>query len=198
MMNYHCQRVFRSRVRRIGKRWPGFSVFRTRVHSCSVFQTRAPSWRLFLLTINIGHARRVTYEASWFHVTDGGVCSDWGEFNGCLCRDGNGNNCPSIGDFYSATTTTTTTLTDTHTQKQKQKKGTKAVICTHSRISLVVRRRGRVSFMHGNRTQVHLRGHCGKVFKRRGRPCTLAWRQSSLPLQQVLPTFHIQELGEAS
>ena len=35
MMDYHCLRVFRSRVKRIGKHSPGFSVFRTRVHGCS-------------------------------------------------------------------------------------------------------------------------------------------------------------------
>ena len=35
MMNYHCLRVFRSRVKRIGKHSPGFSMFRTRVHGCS-------------------------------------------------------------------------------------------------------------------------------------------------------------------
>ena len=32
---YHCLRVFRSRVKRIGKHSPGFSMFRTRVHGCS-------------------------------------------------------------------------------------------------------------------------------------------------------------------
>ena len=35
MMNYHCLRVVTSRVRRIEKHSPGFSVFRTRVHGCS-------------------------------------------------------------------------------------------------------------------------------------------------------------------
>ena len=36
MMNYNCLRVFRSRVRRIGKHSPVFfSVFGTRVHGCS-------------------------------------------------------------------------------------------------------------------------------------------------------------------
>ena len=35
MINYHRLRVLRSHVRRIGKHWPGFSVFRTRVHVCS-------------------------------------------------------------------------------------------------------------------------------------------------------------------
>ena len=35
MMNYHCLRVFRSRVKRTGKRSLGFSMFRTRVHGCS-------------------------------------------------------------------------------------------------------------------------------------------------------------------
>ena len=34
MMNYHCLRVLRSHVRRIGKQSPGFSVFRTREHGC--------------------------------------------------------------------------------------------------------------------------------------------------------------------
>ena len=34
MMNYHCLRVLRSHVRRIGKHSPGFSMFRTRVHGC--------------------------------------------------------------------------------------------------------------------------------------------------------------------
>ena len=33
IMNYHCSRVLRSRVRMIGKNSPGFSVFR--VHGCS-------------------------------------------------------------------------------------------------------------------------------------------------------------------
>ena len=32
MINYHC---LRSHVRMIGKHWPGFSVFRARVHGCS-------------------------------------------------------------------------------------------------------------------------------------------------------------------
>ena len=35
MMNYHCLKVFGTRVRRIGKQSPVFSVFRTRVHGCS-------------------------------------------------------------------------------------------------------------------------------------------------------------------
>ena len=35
MMNYHCLRVFRSRVNRIGKHSLGFSLFRTRVRGCS-------------------------------------------------------------------------------------------------------------------------------------------------------------------
>ena len=35
MMNYHCLRVFRSRVKRIGKHLPGFSMFRTSVRGCS-------------------------------------------------------------------------------------------------------------------------------------------------------------------
>ena len=35
MMSYHCLRIFRSRVKMIGKHSPGFSMFRTRVHGCS-------------------------------------------------------------------------------------------------------------------------------------------------------------------
>ena len=35
MMNYYCLRVFRSRLKKIGKHSPGFSMFRTRVHGCS-------------------------------------------------------------------------------------------------------------------------------------------------------------------
>ena len=35
MMNYHCLRVFRRRVKRIIKHSPGFSMFRTGVHGCS-------------------------------------------------------------------------------------------------------------------------------------------------------------------
>ena len=35
MMNYHCLRVLRSHVRRIGKQSPGFSEFRTRERGCS-------------------------------------------------------------------------------------------------------------------------------------------------------------------
>ena len=35
MMNYHCLRVFRRRVKRIGKHSPDFFMFRTRVHGCS-------------------------------------------------------------------------------------------------------------------------------------------------------------------
>ena len=35
MMNYHCLRVLRRRVKRTGKHSPGFSMFRTRVHGCS-------------------------------------------------------------------------------------------------------------------------------------------------------------------
>ena len=67
MLNYHCLWVFRSRVRRIGKHSPGFSVFRTRVHGCSdaelaVFRPRAPSGRFFFLAINISHARQVINE----------------------------------------------------------------------------------------------------------------------------------------
>ena len=67
--------------------------------SCIVFWSRAPLWRLFLLTVNLSHARQVTYEVWGIHVTDGDVCSDWGECNGCLCQDGSGNNSPSIDDI---------------------------------------------------------------------------------------------------
>ena len=35
MMNYHYLRLFRSRVRTIGKHSPGFSAFPTRVHGCT-------------------------------------------------------------------------------------------------------------------------------------------------------------------
>ena len=35
VMNYHCLRVFTSRVKRIEKHSPGFSMFRTREHGCS-------------------------------------------------------------------------------------------------------------------------------------------------------------------
>ena len=64
MMDYHCLRVLRSRVRRIGKHSPCFSVFRTRVHGCStlsraVFRPRAPSWRSFFLAVSIIYARQV-------------------------------------------------------------------------------------------------------------------------------------------
>ena len=69
---------------------------------CAVFRSRAHSWRSFLLTINLSHARHDTYEVWGFRVTDGGVCGDWGECYGCLCLDGSGNNRPSIDDFYSA------------------------------------------------------------------------------------------------
>ena len=66
MMDYHCLRVFRSRDRRIGKHSPGFSVFRTIVYGCSdpepsVFRSRTPSWRSFLLTIKL-KLKQVTYE----------------------------------------------------------------------------------------------------------------------------------------
>ena len=108
-MDYHCPRVFRSRDRKTGKHSPGFSVFRTRVYGRSDAEPcRVPIQSTFveivLLTINLSHARQVTYEVWGFHVTDGDVCSDWGECNGCFCRDGNGNNWPSIDDFYSAKT----------------------------------------------------------------------------------------------
>ena len=94
MMDYHCLRVLRSRVRRIGKHSPGCSVFRTGCMAVpmlirAVFRSRAASWRSFLLTINLSHARQVTYEVWGFHVTDGDVCSDC---NRCFCRDGSENN----------------------------------------------------------------------------------------------------------
>ena len=99
-----CLRLFRSRDRRIGKHSPGFSVFRTEflMLSRAVFRSRAPSWRSFLLTTNLSHARQITYEVSGFHVTDGDVSNDWGECNGCFCQGGSGNNWPSIDEFYSA------------------------------------------------------------------------------------------------
>ena len=70
--------------------------------SRAVFRSRAASWRSFLLTINLSHARQVTYEVWGFHVTDGDFCSDWGDCNGCFCRDESGNNWPSVDDFHSA------------------------------------------------------------------------------------------------
>ena len=107
MMDYHCLRVFRSRDRRIGKHLPGFSIFRIRVHGCSDAEPcrvpiQSPSWRSFLLTINLSHARQVTYEVWGFHVTDGDVSNDWWEYNVCFCRDGNWNNWSSIDEFCSA------------------------------------------------------------------------------------------------
>ena len=67
MMDYHCPRVFRSRDRKTGKHSPGFSVFRTRVHGRSDAEPcRVPTQSTFveivLLTINLSHARQVTYE----------------------------------------------------------------------------------------------------------------------------------------
>ena len=44
--------------------------------SCTVFRSRAPSWRSFLLTINVSHARHDTYESEDFvvsAVTEGSV-----------------------------------------------------------------------------------------------------------------------------
>ena len=73
------------------------------VLSRAVFRSRAPSWRPFLLKLtDLSHTRQITYEVWGFHVTDGDVCSDWGECNGCFCWGGSGNNWPSIDDFYSA------------------------------------------------------------------------------------------------
>ena len=79
MLNYHCLRVFRSRVRRIGKHSPRFSVFRTRVHGCSDAELCRISIQctvgaIFLLRnywISIGHARQVINEVWRFRVTDG-------------------------------------------------------------------------------------------------------------------------------
>ena len=55
MMNYHCLRVFRSRVKRLGKHSPGFSMFRTRVHGCSDAELccvpiQSIVWAIFLLS----------------------------------------------------------------------------------------------------------------------------------------------------
>ena len=72
--------------------------------SCSVFWSRTPSWISFLLIINFSPARQVNYEVWGFRITDGDVCSDWGECNGCFCLDGSGNNGPFIDDLYSAKT----------------------------------------------------------------------------------------------
>ena len=98
IMNYHCSRVLRSRVRMIGKNSPGFSVFRARVHGCSDAEPyRVPIQSTFVEIapfdqINLSHVRHVTYEVWGFHVTDGDICSDWGDCNRCFCRDGSENN----------------------------------------------------------------------------------------------------------
>ena len=47
MMNYYRLRVFRSRVKRIGKHSPGFSMFRTRVLCCVPIQSTVGA--IFLL-----------------------------------------------------------------------------------------------------------------------------------------------------
>ena len=57
MMHYHCLRVLRSHVRRIGKHSirffcvPNQSAWLFRCLSRAVFRSRAISWRSFLLTI---------------------------------------------------------------------------------------------------------------------------------------------------
>ena len=76
MMNYHCLRVLRSRVRRIGKHSPGFSVFRTRLHGCSDAKPcRVPIQStvvaFFFLAISVIHARQVINEVWRFSLIDG-------------------------------------------------------------------------------------------------------------------------------
>ena len=107
MMDYHCLRIFRSRDRRIGKHSPGFfyvpnqSAWLFRCWAVPCFDPE-PFVEIVPLTINLSHAKQVTYEVWRFHVTDGDVRSDWWECNGCFCRDGNWNNWSSIDDFCSA------------------------------------------------------------------------------------------------
>ena len=85
MMHYHCLRVFRSRVRRIWKQWL-LQFFCVPIQSAWLFRCSGAvpcsdpehlSWRSFLFTVNLSHARQVTYEVWGFHVRDRDVCSDW-------------------------------------------------------------------------------------------------------------------------
>ena len=67
MMNYHCLKVFGTRIRRIGKHSPVFSVFRTRVPGSSDTELRRVPIQSTIVKIvpfdnNLSHARRVTYE----------------------------------------------------------------------------------------------------------------------------------------
>ena len=65
MMNYYCLRVFRSRVRSIGKHSPGFlcseleCMAAVPTLSCAMFRSRSQSGRFFFLPISISHARQV-------------------------------------------------------------------------------------------------------------------------------------------
>ena len=61
MVNYHCLRVFRSRVSRIEKHSPRFSVFRISMYGCSDAELcRVPiQRRFFFLAVSISHARQV-------------------------------------------------------------------------------------------------------------------------------------------
>jgi len=71
MMNYHCLRVFRSRVKRIGKPCtsPVFlcsepESMAVPMLSCAVFRSRPPSRRFFFLAVSISHYTQVVNEAS--------------------------------------------------------------------------------------------------------------------------------------
>ena len=75
MMNYHCLRVLRSRVRRIGNTRPVFlcsepECMTVPMLSRAVFRSRAPSWRFFFLAISIIHARQVINEFWRFSLID--------------------------------------------------------------------------------------------------------------------------------
>ena len=76
MMKYHCLRVFRRRVKRIGKHSTGFSMFRTREHGCSDAELccvpiQSTGGAIFFLAISISHARQVVNEVGRFSLTDG-------------------------------------------------------------------------------------------------------------------------------
>ena len=72
MMNYYCLRVFRSRLKKIGKHSPGFSTFRTEhVVSCSDAELccvpiQSTVGAIFILGI---HARQVFNEVRRFSLT---------------------------------------------------------------------------------------------------------------------------------
>ena len=77
MMNYHRLRVFRRRIKRIGKHSPGYiyisipECMAVPMLSCAVFRSRAPSGGFFFLPISISHARQVVNEVGRFSLTDG-------------------------------------------------------------------------------------------------------------------------------